>query len=353
MKLAVLVLSAFTGLPSGHGAATDPAFPTGVGQADSWILGIPGISAISAAGLIPDLGPDVSETWLLPEPPPGDDVLPGDLSVDPEPAFPYVFSGCELSLRGSLAPDEWVRDLWLGAPLAKVVPTGHTEKDGHWLDYDQIPRRPGRPEDYAAYRYPVIDAPVVSGYDLDKPDDEQRRGHMNAVGHGGVDLMAPMGTPISMLRLEHQVGQAEVLYVGTFYGETVITRHVVREGGVNRDYILIFGHLDRAADDVRRGVRLREGATLGFVGNTSSPELVHLHLEARRVRPGVDAWRMPTSVYEVRDLTVVTDPRNVLPLRNPRPPISRCKPRLSTEPRTYWLGDAMKLTLDEPASDGT
>jgi hypothetical protein len=27
---------------------------------------------------------------------------------------------------------------------------------------------------------------------------------MNAVGHGGVDLVAPIGTPIEMLRLEHQ-----------------------------------------------------------------------------------------------------------------------------------------------------
>lgn len=350
MKAAVLVLSAFAGLPSGPGVASDPAFPTGVGQADSWMVGIPGISQVSAAGLVPELGPDVSETWLLPEPPAIEEVLPGDLTEDPEPAFPYVFTGCELSLRGSLPPDEWVRDLWLGAPAAKVVPTGHTEKDGRWLDYDQIPRRPGRPEEYAAYRYPVIDALVVSGYDLDKPDDEQRRGRMNAVGHGGVDLMAPMGTPIAVPRLEHQVGTAEVLYVGTFYGETVITRHVVREGGVNRDYLLIFGHLDRAADDVRRGRRLREGVTLGFVGNSDSPELVHLHLEARRVRPGVDPWRMPASIVEVRDLSVVTDPRNVLPLRNPPPPVSRCKPRLSTEPRRYWLGSTFELTLDAPAT---
>jgi hypothetical protein len=88
------------------------------------------------------------------------------------------------------------------------------EKDGHWLDYEQIPRRPERPESYKAYQYPLRDATIVSGYDLDKPDDEQRRGHMNAVGHGEIDLLAAMGTLITMLHLEHQLGEAEVLYVG-------------------------------------------------------------------------------------------------------------------------------------------
>ena len=187
---------------------------------------------------------------------------------------------------------------------------------------------------------------MVSGYDLDKPDEEQRRGHMHAVGHGGVDLMAPMGTLISMVRLNYQVGDAEVLYAGPLYGQTVVTRHVVREAGVDREYVLIFGHLDHVGDDVRRGRRLREGATVGFVGNTDSPELVHLHLEARRMRNGIDAWRMPAYLVTAREYTVVTDPRNVLPLRSPRLPSSHCVPRRSTEPRRYWLGDTFALRLE-------
>ncbi len=158
-----------------------------------------------------------------------------------------TFDGCELGLSGSLQLESWSQDGWPAAPAAHVVKQGHTEKDGQWLEYDQIPRRADRPESYLAYRYPVVDAPVISGYDLDKPDDEQRRGKMNAVGHGGVDLLAPMEAPIEMIRLEHQVGDAEVLFVGPLYGQTVVTHHVVREGGVERDYLLLFGHLDGAA----------------------------------------------------------------------------------------------------------
>jgi murein DD-endopeptidase MepM/ murein hydrolase activator NlpD len=226
------------------------------------------------------------------------------------------------------------------------VDGGHTERDGEWLDYEQIPRRPERPKSYEAYLYPLADAPVVSGYDLDRPDQEQRRGRMQAVGHGGVDLVAKIGTPITTVRLEHQLGEAEVLYVGPLYGETVVTRHVVRESGVDRDYVLLFGHLDHAADDVRRGQRLREGATVGFVGNSASPEFVHLHLEARRMRDGKDAWRVPGALLDAREYSVVTDPRNVLPLRDQRMRTPRCVPRLASEPRRYWLGDAWTLRLE-------
>ncbi len=42
------------------------------------------------------------------------------------------------------------------------------------------------------------------------------------------------------------------------------------------------------------GVRLREGDAIGFVGDTGSPELVHLHLETRRVRDGIDAAKLRT-----------------------------------------------------------
>ncbi len=63
---------------------------------------------------------------------------------------------------------------------------------------------------------------------------------------------------------------------------------------------------------------MKEGELVGFVGDTGSPELIHLHLEARRVRDGVDiADRIRVhaggALIEA-DATVVCDPRNVLPL---------------------------------------
>lgn len=270
-----------------------------------------------------------------------EEVVPGS---EP-PRVPLV--GCELGLDG-LSPEVWSRELWIGAPWPAMVAGGHTDKAGQWVDYEQIPRRADRPQSYDAYRYP-IDVPVVSGYDLDKPDDEQRRGKMNAIGHGGVDLVDKMGAPISMIRLEHQQGDAEVLYVGPLYGETVITRHSLREGGVTHDYVLLFGHLDRAGDDVRRGQRLKEGAIVGYVGNSDSPSLVHLHLEARRLRDGVDAWHLLGGAVLLRENTVVTDPRNVLPLKETHARQARCTPTLAKTPRRYWLGDTMTLAFEANA----
>lgn len=204
------------------------------------------------------------------------------------------------------------------APIARG---SHRERSGRWTIYDQIPRLPERPADYDAYRYPVPPGlsggrSVLSGYDLDKPDDAQRRGkRIRAVGHGGVDLPQTKGTPVTMLRLEHQEGDADVLYAGPLFGTSVVTHHVLREGGELRDYMLLFGHLDGFPPAIHAGAVVREGDVVGFVGDTGSPELVHLHLEARRLRDGV-AWRERGGPALVTDaVSIVCDPRNVLPLR--------------------------------------
>ncbi|MDP9151864.1 MAG: M23 family metallopeptidase [Myxococcota bacterium] len=203
------------------------------------------------------------------------------------------------------------------SPEPAASPNGHHEKgSGRWVVYDQIPRRPDRPEDYDAYRYPVPcdHGCVVSGYDLDRPEERQRRGRrLSHVGHGAVDLPQPKGTPVTMVALEHQLGEADVIYVGPLFGTTLITRHPVQEGGQLHDYLILFGHLDATAPGVHPGARVKDGDVVGFVGDTGSPELVHLHLETRRIRAGVDAAGLPPSAMIANENSVVCDPRNVLP----------------------------------------
>lgn len=218
-------------------------------------------------------------------------------------------------------PDDpaWGEDP-VGAPEGEIVPQGHFEKSGRWLVYEQIPRRPDRPVDYQQYLYPIPPGLpggkfVVSGYDLDLPDHLQRHGKMRAVGHGAVDLPQKRGTPIKMRPLDHQVGDAEVIHVGWLMGFSVVTRHTLREGGRTRDYVLIFGHLDGPAPGLVRGATLKEGDLVGFVGDTGSPELVHLHLEARRLRDGVEGSKLPPGRILAADVSIVCDPRNVLPIR--------------------------------------
>ncbi len=211
-----------------------------------------------------------------------------------------------------------------GEPEAAITPNAHHTRSGRWQVYEDIPRRPDRPADYDAYRYPVPPGipgghSVVSGYDLDRPDEAQRRGRtLRAVGHGGVDLPQARGTPAHLVALEHQQGDADVVYVGPLFGTTVITRHTVREGGHLRDYVVLYGHLDSVAPNVAAGTVLKDGDVVGLVGDTGSPELVHLHWEARRVRDGVDAAakaKLGGGALLADEVSVVCDPRNVLPLR--------------------------------------
>lgn len=205
------------------------------------------------------------------------------------------------------------------APEATAEEAGHHDRHGTWSVYEQIPRRPDRPADYEAYRFPLPPAlpngkHVISGYDLDQPDEGQRRGRtLRAVGHGGLDIPQARGTPIHLVALESQEGDAEVVYVGTLFGTTVVTRHTIHEGGRLRDYLVLFGHLDRPAPGLAPSARLQQDDVVGFVGDTGSPELVHLHLETRRVRDGVDVTKVGVGRLLDATVSVVCDPRNVLP----------------------------------------
>ena len=196
----------------------------------------------------------------------------------------------------------------------------HRDRGGQWLIYEQIPRRPDRPAAYDAYTYPIArwDAGplVLSGYDLHRPDHEQRRSNaLPDVGHGGVDLAQERGAPVRVINLEHQRGEAEVVFVGALFGTTVVTRHTLNEAGHTRDYLLIHGHLDAAAPGLGPGAVVKEGNLLGFVGDSGSEGRVHLHLEVRQIRDAIDAAAIRSSALADRTVSIACDPRNVLPLK--------------------------------------
>ncbi len=83
---------------------------------------------------------------------------------------------------------------------------------------------------------------------------------------------------------------------------------------------------------------------MGFVGNSGSPEFVHLHLEVRRVRDGVDVWRLPGDALHGREYSIVSDPRNALPLRAAPEHLGKCAVRPSRQMPRYWLGGPIRLT---------
>lgn len=203
-------------------------------------------------------------------------------------------------------------------PAGTLERRSHRNRVGSWEVYDHIPRRPDRPADYSAYRYPLPSSwqvRVSSTYDLHLADDAQRRGPDLPVGHGGVDLPAARGTEVRLVPLAHQAADAQILHVGRIFGTSVVTLHMVREGGQLREYVVLHGHLDTAASELEVGSTAPENTLLGTVGDSGSPGQVHLHLEVRRVRRGVKPNELQPRQLVDNAYTVASDPRNVLGLR--------------------------------------
>lgn len=203
---------------------------------------------------------------------------------------------------------------------AVMETNAHVDRTGRRVVYEHLPRRPDLPADYDRYVYPVPPyggQTVTSGYDLDRPDERQRRGAtLSATGHGAVDLSQERGTPVTVVSLRGEVGEPEVVYVGELFGNTVVLRHVVREGASTQTYLALHGHLESAAPGLAKGAAVRAGTTIGFVGDSGAIGVVHLHYEVRLVRAGIDPMRLDGPMRLVdQDVSVPCDPRNVLPFR--------------------------------------
>ena len=86
--------------------------------------------------------------------------------------------------------------------------------------------------------------------------------------HQGIDYAAPTGTRV------RSVGEAVVDYAGPRggYGNVVILRH-------HGQYTTVYAHLSRIA--VKRGARIAQNDTIGFVGQTGWATGPHLHYEFR------------------------------------------------------------------------
>jgi len=154
----------------------------------------------------------------------------------------------------------------LGAPLAvrftnkgdEYVAIRFTTKDGRTRYYDASGKSRKRP----FLRSPLRFSRVTSGFNKNRyhPVLKKRR------PHNGVDFGAPTGTPI------HAVGDGVVTWSGPNggHGRYVKLDH---EGPYETSY----SHLSRVS--VRKGQRIRQGDTIGYVGSTGLATGPHLHYQ--------------------------------------------------------------------------
>lgn len=88
--------------------------------------------------------------------------------------------------------------------------------------------------------------------------------------HQGVDYAAPTGTPI------RATANASVDFVGTQggYGKTIVLKH-------DSKHSTLYAHLSRFSPGLRKGARINQGETIGYVGQTGWATGPHLHYEFR------------------------------------------------------------------------
>jgi len=88
--------------------------------------------------------------------------------------------------------------------------------------------------------------------------------------HKGTDFAAPEGTPV------RATADGVVMVAGeqNGYGNVVILQH-------DNTYSTVYAHLSRFAPAVRGGTHVRQGDTIGYVGQTGWATGPHLHYELR------------------------------------------------------------------------
>ena len=95
--------------------------------------------------------------------------------------------------------------------------------------------------------------------------------HKTMKFHNGVDYAAPKGTAI----YASGNGVVEMAQYVNGYGNYVKIRH-------NGEYETAYGHMQGYAKGIKKGVRVRKGQVIGYVGSTGQSTGPHLHFEILR-----------------------------------------------------------------------
>ena len=126
-------------------------------------------------------------------------------------------------------------------------------------------------EDGGSLEKAFLRAPLDFAYVSSHFNPNRRHPILNTIrAHNGVDYAAKRGTPI------RSTGEGVIQSVGwkSGYGRTIIIRH----GG---EITTLYAHLDKYHPSISKGVKISQGQTIGFVGDSGLATAPHLHYEFR------------------------------------------------------------------------
>ncbi len=112
-------------------------------------------------------------------------------------------------------------------------------------------------------------APLDFAYVSSHFNPNRRHPILNTIrAHNGVDYAAKRGTPI------RATGEGVIQSVGwkSGYGRTVVIRH----GG---EITTLYAHMDKYHPNIAKGMKVSQGQTIGYVGDSGLATAPHLHYE--------------------------------------------------------------------------
>ena len=163
-------------------------------------------------------------------------------------------------------------------------------------------------------------APLDFAYVSSHFNPNRRHPILNKIrAHNGVDYVAKRGTPI------RATGEGVIESVGWKggYGRSVVIRH----GG---DITTLYAHMEKYNSSLATGIKVKQGQTIGYVGDSGLATAPHLHYEFRvedkRTDPLTVALpsALPLSKLQIADFQKLRlqyeEVSNALLLRDPNAP---------------------------------
>jgi peptidoglycan LD-endopeptidase LytH len=209
-------------------------------------------------------------------------------------APPDLRSAARVSRPAAASPAAPPRAASPGAPSPPPSREPGESTDG-WLRYIPFASRPDfsfspapAPGDLGQLKQKDLLFPV-SGYDRQQLRDNFAEMRGSRV-HEALDLLAPRGTPV----LAVDDGVVKKLFESKAGGLTVY------QFDPGETFSYYYAHLDRYADGLREGQRVRKGDTLGYVGTSGNapPSTPHLHFTIFKLNPDKHWWEgMPVNPF--------------------------------------------------------
>lgn len=139
--------------------------------------------------------------------------------------------------------------------------------------------------------------------------------------HKGLDFAAPSGTPI----MAAGDGVIELAGKKGGYGNYIRIRHA-------NGYETAYGHMKRFASGIKKGLRVKQGSTIGYVGSTGISTGPHLHYEVLYNKKNVNPTSIKTPAGRIlknkeleRFISLKKEVETICQSINPEHPLNKIK----------------------------